>query len=349
MVSILLQVLSKFIFGFVVLNIIFSGRFIQTQTVNLTNISNLNLIDQFINNVTINSTFTEKIGIVDWIHELFGRPTTEPPDLFNEPANCSTPCRCGIANTKNRIIGGQETKVNQYPWMALLMYGGRFYCGGSLINNRYVLTAAHCVHGFRKERISVLFLEHDRFTKNETQTISRKIKRIIRHEAYSTLNYDSDIALLKLDEDVEFSELFRPVCLPELGRSFTGIEGVVTGWGTVEQYGDLAVKLNEVTVPIMSNKECRKTGYGEKRITENMLCAGFPEGEKDACQGDSGGPLHVVNNTIHSVVGIVSWGEGCAQKNYPGVYTRVNRFITWIKANTVDACYCHDQTYLHKI
>lgn len=113
--------------------------------------------------------------------------------------------------------------------------------------------------------------------------------------------------------------------------------------------GDISASLQEVVVPILSNSECRKSGYGERRITDNMLCAGFKDGEKDSCQGvycgliwiffwihyefpqlfwlkknlgDSGGPLHVKNETLYQVVGIVSWGEGCAQPDYPGVYTR---------------------------
>lgn len=148
--------------------------------------------------------------------------------------------------------------------------------------------------------------------------------------------------------------------------------------------GSISETLQEVSVPIMSNAQCRKTGYGEKRITDNMLCAGIPEGGKDSCQvmwtrlyfmkrlirltfdiffnvqGDSGGPLHVVNKTLYQVAGVVSWGEGCAQPNYPGVYwyvyrtpynehkfwtkwilfSRVNRYGTWIKTNTRDACHC---------
>ena len=96
-----------------------------------------------------------------------------------------------------------------------------------------------------------------------------------------------------------------------------------------------------MTVPILSNQQCRKTAYKPSRITDNMMCAGFTEnGGKDACQGDSGGPLQVVDNKKSHIVGITSWGEGCGKPNYPGVYTRVNRFLTWIRSNTRNGCYC---------
>lgn len=95
----------------------------------------------------------------------------------------------------------------------------------------------------------------------------------------------------------------RPVCLPEKGKSFTGKQGVATGWGATSEGGSLASKLQEVTVDIMSNDDCKKTGYGPNRITDNMLCAGYKEGKKDSCQGDSGGPLHYIDGTVHSIVG----------------------------------------------
>lgn len=96
----------------------------------------------------------------------------------------------------------------------------------------------------------------------------------------------------------------------------------------------------------MSNEDCKKTAYGESRISDNMLCAGYPEGMKDSCQGDSGGPLHVMNKemeseNIHQIAGVVSWGEGCAKPDYPGVYSRVNRYEEWIRNNTIDGCYCN--------
>lgn len=104
---------------------------------------------------------------------------------------------------------------------------------------------------------------------------------------------------------VVFDGKLRPVCLPARGRSFSGFSGIVTGWGATQEHGSISTTLQEVTVPIMSNAQCRQTSYGKERITDNMMCAGFPKGEKDSCQGDSGGPLHIVNKTtnLHDVVG----------------------------------------------
>nr|XP_037867296.1 37-kDa protease isoform X1 [Bombyx mori] len=301
-------------------------------------------------------------GFIDWINNLLGGTTTTTTlrPIDDPPEDCPS-CQCGIARTRRRIVGGYETKETEYPWMAALLYGGRFYCGGALISDLYVLTAAHCTSGFRKERITVRFLEHDRSKVNETKTIDRKVSDIIRHLRYNPGTYDSDIALLKLAERVDLSSALkrvrsegdngtatdddkdvglRPVCLPSSGLSYNNYTGVVTGWGTTEEGGSVSNALQEVKVPIVTNEECRK-GYGD-RITDNMICAGEPEGGRDACQGDSGGPMHVleIETSKYSEVGVVSWGEGCARPNKPGVYTRVNRYLTWIKQNTRDACNC---------
>lgn len=167
--------------------------------------------------------------------------------------------------------------------MTLLEYGGSFYCGASLISNRYALTAAHCVSGFRKERITAKFFVHDR-NNVDVKVFSRKIFAVIRHSKYDSRTYNNDIALLKFDEEIPFDNVMRPVCLPEKGKSFTGQSGVATGWGATSEGGSLATKLREVTVGIMSNEDCKTTGYGSDRISDNMLCAGLPEGKKDSCQ-----------------------------------------------------------------
>ncbi|XP_065367614.1 trypsin-1-like [Calliphora vicina] len=266
-----------------------------------------------------------------------------PPDL-TPPRNCSD-CTCGIANTQKRIVGGQETETHQYPWMSMLLYGGRFYCAATLINDQFLITASHCVYGFRRERISVRLLEHDRKMSHFLK-IDRKVAEIITHPKYNARTYDNDIAIIKLDEPVEMTELMHPVCMPTPGKSFKGETGTVTGWGALKVGGPTSDTLQEVQVPIMSQDQCRKSRYGPSRITDNMLCAGYDEGKKDSCQGDSGGPLHVVapGTREHQLAGVVSWGEGCAKAGYPGVYARVNRYGTWIKTLTKNACLCQSET-----
>uniref|UniRef100_A0A8W7K914 Peptidase S1 domain-containing protein n=1 Tax=Anopheles albimanus TaxID=7167 RepID=A0A8W7K914_ANOAL len=290
---------------------------------------------------------TEKNNpFIEWLAGLIGTTTTPAPEVLNPPESCPM-CKCGRTNRLTRIVGGQETQVNQYPWMTMLQYSGTFYCGGSLISDRHVLTAAHCVHGFNPKKISVVLMEHDRVSTTESMTRSARVLRVIEHKGYNSNNYNSDIAILRLDTVMTIDDKLRPVCLPTPKKPFSGYDGIVTGWGATSENGAISTNLQEVTVPIMSNADCRKTGYGASRITDNMMCAGYSEGKKDSCQGDSGGPLHIMKQdsteNIHQIAGIVSWGEGCAKPNYPGVYTRVNRFGTWIRSNTVDGCYCDEE------
>lgn len=318
-------------------------------------------------------------GFLEWVSSLFGGTTTTSP-ILDDPSPLEKecpPCQCGIASAKRRIVGGNVTKAHQYTWMAMLLYNGRMFCGGSLISDLYIMTAAHCT-GFRKERMTVRLLEHDVSDRGDIKIVERKVDKVIRHPRYNPGTYDNDIAMLRLDKPIDLSAAvkkrasndevetttesegttgtdgttttttekdeptIRPVCLPPAGLSYTKDCGLVIGWGVTEQGGTVSPVLREVQVPIVSNAECRSRSYG-MRVTDNMLCAGEPEGGRDACQGDSGGPLHVFNKTNerYHEVGVVSWGEGCAAPNKYGVYTRVNRYLTWIKSNTRDACYCH--------
>ncbi|XP_062702305.1 trypsin-1 isoform X1 [Aedes albopictus] len=284
----------------------------------------------------------QESAFLEWLEVLTGVQRPSPP---LKPAENCTMCQCGRTNTVKRIVGGMETRVNQYPWMTILKYNNRFYCGGTLITDRHVMTAAHCVHGFSRTRMSVTLLDHDQSMLNETETITAKVERIYKHPKYSPLNYDNDIAVLRLDTVLQMTDKLRPVCQPTSGELYTGYNGIVTGWGTTSSGGSVSPTLQEVTVPIMSNEDCKNTSYSGDQITDNMMCAGYPEGMKDSCQGDSGGPLHVISKemeseNIHQIAGVVSWGQGCAKPDYPGVYSRVNRYEDFIKNNTIDGCYC---------
>ncbi|KAG5671023.1 hypothetical protein PVAND_001241 [Polypedilum vanderplanki] len=269
-------------------------------------------------------------AFLQWLQLILGITTTTtaaPP--AQELTDCEECTVCGRGGNGTKIVGGTETGITQYPWMGMLLYNNRFYCGCSLINDRY--TAAHCVSGFNQQRITVRLLEHDRSDDSETETITRNVEKIIKHPRYSQTTFDNDIALVKLAKPVKFEGVLNHVCMPVAGEWYTGREGIVTGWGTLKEGGDVSNTLQHVQVPIISNAACRKTAYAPYRITDNMMCAGYKDG---------GGPLVVLDDDKHRLVGVVSWGEGCAKKNYPGVYARVNRYGTWIKQNTKDSCKC---------
>nr|XP_014086279.1 venom protease [Bactrocera oleae]XP_036216844.1 venom protease [Bactrocera oleae]XP_036216845.1 venom protease [Bactrocera oleae] len=256
-------------------------------------------------------------------------------------------CRCGERNDESRIVGGQTAGVSEYPWMARLSYFNRFYCGGTLINDRYVLTAAHCVKGFMWFMIKVTFGEHDRCNDKERPE-TRFVLRAFSQK-FSFSNFDNDIALLRLNDRVPITSFIRPICLPrafERNDLFIGTKGIATGWGTLKEDGKPSCLLQEVEVPVLDNEHCvAQTNYTQKMITKNMMCAGYPGvGERDSCQGDSGGPLVRMrpDDKRFEQIGIVSWGNGCARPNYPGVYTRVTKYLDWIMENSRDGCFCDE-------
>lgn len=255
-------------------------------------------------------------------------------------------CACGQVDRKQRIVGGNVTKLHEFPWIAALTKKGKFYCGATLIAKRHVLTAAHCVEGVNPKEIKVTLGEHDRQSKNESApVIMRKIKRVLKHPDFSLSNFNNDIAMLELVSGVDFeAPQIHPACLPEHNNvDYTGKSGIVAGWGRLDERKPTAPTLMKVEVPILSGEDCKKLGYSASRITNNMMCAGYLEGKKDSCQGDSGGPLQIETTRPGKmeVIGIVSWGRGCARPNYPGVYTRVGNYLNWIHSQLGDDCTCN--------
>ncbi|XP_072508616.1 anionic trypsin-2-like [Notamacropus eugenii] len=221
----------------------------------------------------------------------------------------------------DKIIGGYTCEANSLPYQVSLNYNGGHHCGGSLINDQWVLSAAHCY----KSQLQVILGEHniDVLEGNEQFIDAEKI---IQHPNYHRSSPNNDIMLLKLKTPAVLNSHVATISLPK-SCAPVGTECLISGWGNTAIYGvDYPDVLQCLEVPILSDADCQSAYPG--RITENMVCAGFLEGGKDSCQGDSGGPM-VCNEVLQ---GIVSWGYGCGLSDNPGVYTKVYNYVDWIEA-----------------
>jgi secreted trypsin-like serine protease len=242
------------------------------------------------------------------------------------------------ADRSVRIIGGEPAAPDAWPWMVAIVRAGgsdnrlAHFCGGALLHPRWVVTAAHCADGKRPETIEVLSGSVDL---DSPEMASHPVRRIVVHPDYRAWSGDDhDIALLEL-ETPRFAERILPV--PPSGK-IEGEEGVVPGWGvTAESSRTTPAELREVALPVVSNETCNAafnaydSRFYDDPVTENMVCAGPAEGGRDACYGDSGGPLMVFLEGRWRLAGIVSWGEGCAEPDLYGVYTRVSRYLDFLR------------------
>ncbi|XP_040563761.1 trypsin-1 [Lepeophtheirus salmonis] len=225
---------------------------------------------------------------------------------------------------ESKIVGGTEAQPHSIPFqVSFQRKNGFHFCGGSILDETTVITAGHCCKGFSINDVQVVVGAHD-FNSPEGTEQTQNIVKITYHENFASKGINNDICLLEVEHPFEFNDNVKPVTLPENEFTPTG-EVVVSGWGTLRANGNSSPVLRTVTLNMVPYLRCYINYIGG--LDESMICASGKG--KDSCQGDSGGPL-VQENTL---VGIVSWGIGCAHPWFPGVYTKVSMFIDWIHEN----------------
>ncbi|MFN8392510.1 MAG: serine protease [Bdellovibrionota bacterium] len=232
----------------------------------------------------------------------------------------------------NEIVGGSEVTPGQYPFMAAILDSSGSptsqYCGGSLISSGWVASAAHCfvengsVTPANQVRVGMGL---HRLSSGGGTTFS--VKRVIVHPSYNANTNDNDIALLELNGSASQT----PITVQTGNADLTGLTATAIGWGLTDPNNNNSSSdvLRSVNLPIISNSACNSSFGGG--ITSNMVCAGFAQGGKDTCQGDSGGPLVTTIGGVLTLVGITSFGNGCAEPNSYGVYSRPSQFQSFIE------------------
>lgn len=234
---------------------------------------------------------------------------------------------CGKSLKAPRIVGGVEASVDSWPWQVSIQYDKQHVCGGSILDPHWILTAAHCFRKYLdvsnwKVRVGSSKLDH---------VSSLSVAKIFVTKENALNSREKDIALVKLQVPLTFTDTVRPICLPFFDEELIpGTPLWVIGWGFTEQNGGkMSDVLLQASVQVIDSSWCNAEDAYQGDVTAEMLCAGTLQGGVDSCQGDSGGPL-MYHSNHWQIVGIVSWGYGCGSPTNPGVYTKVTAYLDWI-------------------
>ncbi|XP_045458027.1 trypsin-like [Melitaea cinxia] len=294
-------------------------------------------------------------------HMEFYRNRTRPSKAFNSNSmnyfnqNLIKPgkekVKCGTRTVdftlrRGKIVGGSEAPYGAFPWQVEIQMLDadkltfEHHCGGAVIAERLVLSAAHCFdkQPLQLDHIRLLVGEHrlKMQDKHENRFLAEKV--VLHPEFRKNGPHSNDIAIVLVSRSgVQFNSHVRPICLPDQADT-TGRWCAVSGWGyQAEGTENFAPVLRAAAVPVLDQTTCRKEkvlGGCQQTILDSMLCAGVLSGGVDACKGDSGGPLACYSNRWQ-LQGVVSWGSGCARRARPGVYTRVASYVDWIKSTAI--------------
>ncbi|XP_077014843.1 coagulation factor VII [Tamandua tetradactyla] len=240
---------------------------------------------------------------------------------------------------RGRIVGGNKCPKGECPWQALLKLNGVLRCGGALLDANWVVSAAHCFDGFTRsnmKNLTVVLGEYN-LREEDGNEQERQVAQIVIPDKYIPGRINHDIALLLLTTPVNFTDYVVPLCLPDRRFSEETLAYIrystVSGWGHLLHRGVTSLALMTIDVPRLMTQDCKeqvKKSAESPALTENMFCAGYLDGTKDACKGDSGGPHVTKYQDTWYLTGIVSWGEGCAAVGHVGVYTRVSQYTDWL-------------------
>ncbi|XP_031438604.1 ovochymase-1 isoform X2 [Clupea harengus] len=229
---------------------------------------------------------------------------------------------------ETRIIGGREAWPNSWPWQVSLRFATMHACGGAIVTDQWIITAAHCFIKYNKPAFwTAMAGKHDLHKSNEAFQQLRDVALILSHREYNRVTKENDIALVKLVDPFTLNVFLRPINILA-GPLRLGMECTITGWGSTRENGPHVSKLQEVNVTILPIHTCNTFYHG--KVQERMFCAGNEAGGVDACQGDSGGPLSCFRGRWYELAGVVSWGVGCGRAQKPGVYTKLQRYKGWM-------------------
>ncbi|XP_065771764.1 serine protease 38 [Muntiacus reevesi] len=238
---------------------------------------------------------------------------------------------CGQRPVQGKILGGVDALERKWPWQVSVHYTGFHICGGSIVDEYWILSAAHCFdRSMNTEAYDIYVGLVDLLVAgNHTQWF--EVNKVIIHPTYGLYHpIGGDVALVQLKTRIVFSDAVLPVCIAPPDLTLANLSCWATGWGSISQEGDTSNKLQEVQLPLVPLYLCQQL-YGQTNIQPDMLCAGNIRDMKTACQGDSGSPLVCEFSHTWVQIGVVSWGKGCTYPMFPTVFARVSFFSRWIQ------------------